>query len=562
MLYISLLGAVLSLLGGLNPDALPADAFSQPMLAGAPDDALVAVYVPDLVLDYDTVMSQPYMDEFIGGWPPEEEDFPRALARYSPEELFALARSEVAFYLTPPDPNDEWSEPEATFVLHPRNPGLIRLMDELAEELGELELPEGFAGLRAFGEEDGLVAYSDEMVYIAPSVEELSHVVHHGYGLGGSARFRECAAGLPERLVLAAYVDLHGLLRLPVLDWESMRRIKPELTPFEERLEAVGVGLTPGEDGVVRVDLTLAEGGPVEILSAFQGALGVPDLIGRYPDCCFVGVEASLENPVSNLARLLYGAFQKGEEHYNGEAWRTPYDKFMHVPPFGPPPPEPEPEIPPEVLAALEGLDALAGDTVGFSLHVLPGEPTSEDAKGFVEELLDIDLDYGDPRVAVYLESPDPGALADDLVLLISGTQEVQLTVEEVEVDGVPGLLLMLEENERLYLLELDDHLLVTPDAASAGFVVEHFSGEDVLGADEAFLDSAANVSEPVGLAAWVDVSGLIEAIYGPEAEFISGQMGVSSGLGFNAAVDGNRISLVGDSPLVGALSCIVFYGF
>jgi len=556
MMAFSLLGTILSLLGVLSPDALPGDVFSQPMLAGAPDDTLVAVYVPDLLLDYDALAQQPFLAEFFAEWPPEEEDFPQALARYSLEELFGMVRSEMALYMTVPEPDSEWMEPEATLVLRPRNPEIFVLMDALVDELGVIELPVGFEDFSAFGDEGSIIAYTDEFIYFSESVEVLSHVVHHGYGLGDSARFRECTAQLPKRLALAAYVDLHGLVRLPVVDWWTGQVTEPELTPFEERLDAVGVALVPGVDGGIRVDLTLAEGEPVEFLSAFGGQSQVNGLIGRYPDRCLVAVEAHLARPLTTLAELGLAFYvQKTMESVEAIPANK---KQMHYPP---PPQLIEREIPPEVLAALTELDALVGDAVGISLHALPGEPQSEVAEDFLDDMLDIDLDYADPRLAFYFESPDPAALARGLIALMSVTEGFQARGEEVTVDGVPGLRLELDEGEYMYFLEYDGCLVVTPDGPSAEFIAGNFGGTDTLAGDAAFRSSAASTAEPVNLAAWLDTPALLDATEGPDAVYAAGMPGMSAGVGFNATVTEGRITLEGDSLLVGLVFGLGFFG-
>ncbi|HUT99703.1 MAG TPA: hypothetical protein VM054_11600 [bacterium] len=547
MAAFSLLGTILSLLGVLSPDSLPADVFNQPMLTGAPDDSLVAIYVPDLLLDYESLANQPLLAGLFSGWPPEEEDFPQALAQYTLEELFGLVRSELALYLTTPDPDSEWMEPELTLMLRPRNPEIFALLDALVDELGALELPEGFEGFRAFGGEDNVIAYTDELIYSSQSVEELSHVVHHGYGLGDSARFRTCTSQLPKRLALAAYVDLHGLVRLPVYDWWSESYTEPELTPFEERLDAVGVALVPGPDGGIRVDLTLSEGEPVELLDAFGGQSQVNGLMGRYPDHCLIAVEAHLARPLTTLAELGL-AFYVQEAAVSVEAIPENKKQLYYLP--LPPPPAPEPEMPPEVLAALGELDALAGDTVGMSLHALPGEPQSEVAADFLDDLLDMEVEYADPRLAFYFESPDPAALALGLIALMSVTEGVPAQGEEVTVGGVPGLRLELDEGKSLYLLEFNGCLVVTPDGPSAEFIAENFGGANTLAGDGAFRSSAASTTEPVNLAAWLDMPALLDATEGPDAVYATGMPGMSAGMGFNAAVTGGRVTLEGDSLL------------
>ncbi len=554
----SLLGTILSLLGTLSPDALPADVFSQPMLVDAPDYTLVAIYVPDFLLDYDSLANQPMMTEFFAEWPPEEEDFPQALARYSLEELFGMVRSELALYLTTPAPDSEWMEPGMTLVLRPRNPEIFTLLDALADELGEVELPQGFEGFRAFGDETNVVAYDGELVYSSQSVQELSEVVHHGYGLGDSVRFRECTAQLPRRLALAAYVDLYDLARMPVVDWWTGQVTEPELTPFEERLEALGVALVPGADGGIRVDLTLAEGEPVEFLDAFGGRSQVNGLIGRYPDRCLIALEAHLAHPLTTLAELGL-SFYAQEKAVMVEA--VPENKKqVHYPSYSYAP-EPEPEITPEVLAALAELDALVGDSVGMSLHALPGEPQSEVAEDILDDLLDIDLDYADPRLAFYFESPDPAALARGLVALMSQTEGSPATGEEVTVDGVTGLRLEQDEGEYMYLLFYDGLLVVTPDGPSAEFIAENFGGANTLAGDKAFRSSAASTTEPVNLTVWLDMPALLDATEGPDAVYAAGMPGMSAGVGFNAVAAEGRVTLEGDSLLAGLVFSLGFFG-
>jgi hypothetical protein len=555
MTAFSLLGTLLSLLGSLSPDALPADVFSQVMLAGAPDDTLVAIYVPDLLLDYESLAQQPLLAGLFSQWPPQEEDFPQALAQYSLEELLGLVRSEMALYLSPPAPGLEWPEPRLTLVFRPQNPEIFALMDALADELGDLELPPGFEGFRAFGGEDSVVAYTDELIYSSQSVEGLSEVVHHGYGLGDSARFRECTAQLPKNLALAAYVDLHGLLRLPVYEWGVETPVEPELTPFEERLEAVGVALVPGADGGVRVDLTLGEGEPVELLDAFQGQSQVNGLIGRYPDHCLIAVEAHLARPLTTLAELGL-AFYVQETAASVEVMPA-NKKQLHYPPL-PPPPEPEPEIPPEVLAALGELDALAGDTVGMSLHALPGVPRSDVSADFLDDLLGIDVQYADPRLAFYFESPDPAALADGLVALMSSGG--QAPVEELDLGGVPGRRLARDGGECLYLLEFNGCLVVAPDSPSAAFIAESFGGASTLAGDEEFRSSAAATAEPVNLSVWLDMPALLDAVQGPDAAYTAGMLGLSAGVGFNATATEGRITLEGDPLLTGLVFNLGFF--
>ncbi len=564
MMAFSLLGVLLSLLGNLSPDALPADALAQPMLAGAPKDTLVAVYIPDFNLDYGAFADSPSMAMLFGEWPPEEdEDFPKALAAYSIEDLFSLFRSEAALFLTPPVPNSEWMEPELFLVMRPFDPEVFELMDALAEELGVVELAGGLKGLAGESEWDPLMAYSDEFIYVADRLELLvQYLDNGGETLINTPRFTAATVNLPRKLALFAYVDLHGLLRLPVTDWWTGTVTEPELTPFEERLETVVVGVLPGEDGKFLAELNLAEGEPVELLEAFGAVRQMPDLIGRYPGDCLIAVEVSLEKPVSTVARLMLTTFQEKQAYHMDEASSSPYGKYMHEPPPPPPPPETEPEIPPEILAALEELDDLAGYTVGMSLHALPGEPQSEMAENFLDDMLDLELEYADPRVAFYLQSSDPAALADGLVELLSEMEGDQLPEEEVEVGGVSGRLLMLEEEKYLYLLELDGLLLVTPDELSAEFVIENFDGAGALATEEAFTGSSANVAEPVNLVAWMDMQGLLEAIHGSEPDYMTGFVQSVGEFGLHVSVLGDRITLVADSPMVGFMMGLFAFGF
>ncbi|MCX7022713.1 MAG: hypothetical protein NTW26_10665 [bacterium] len=553
----SLLGTLLSLLGVLSPDALPADVFSQAMLAGAPDDTLVAVYVPDLLLDYESLAQQPLLAGLFSQWPPQEEGFPQALAQYSLEELLGLVRSEMAVYLSPPAPNVEWPEPALTLVLRPRNPEIFALLDALADELGEMELPPGFEGFRAFGGEDNVVAYTDELIYSSQSVEGLSEVVHHGNGLGDTERFRTCTAQLPKRLALAAYVDLHDLVRQPAYDWSSGSYAEPELTPLEERLEAVGVALVPGADGGLRADLTLAEGEPVELLDAFQGQSRINGLIGRYPDHCLVAVEAHLARPLTTLAELGL-AFYVQQAAVSVEVMPA-NKKQLHYPPLPPPPSTFEPELSPEVLAALGELDALAGDTVGMSLHALPGKPQSDVAAGFLNDLLDMDVEYADPRQAFYFESPDPAALARGLVALMSS--EGRATAEKITLGGVPGLRLVQDGGECLYLLEFNGCLVVTPDEPSAEFIAENFDGAATLAGDGAFRASDAATTEPVNLAVWLDMPALLDATAGPDAAETAGMLGMSAGVGFNVTATEGRVTLEGDALIAGLVFSLGYLG-
>jgi len=432
---------------------------------------------------------------------------------------------------------------------------MFTLLDALADELGDLELPPGFEGFRAFGGVGNVIAYTDDLVYSSQSVETLSGVIHHGSGLGDTERFRTCTSQLPKNLALAAYVDLHGLLRQPIYDWGMEGYAEPELTPFEERLEAVGVALVPGADGGVRVDLTLAEGEPVELLDAFGGRSQVNGLIGRYPDHCLIAVEAHLARPLTTLAELGL-AFYVQETAESVEVMPA-NKKQLHYPPYYPPP-EPEPELTPEVLAGLGELDALVGDTVGMSLHALPGVPHSDVSADFLDDLLDIDVQYGDPRLAFYFESPDPAALADGLVAFMSS--EGQAPVEEINLGGVPGRRLARDGGERLYLLEFDGCLVMAPDEPSAEFVAENFGGTDTLAGDEEFRSSAAATAEPVNLSVWLDIPALLDAVQGHDAAYTAGMLGVSAGVGFNATAAEGRITLEGDPLLTGLVFSLGFF--
>ncbi|MCK4594272.1 hypothetical protein KAU45_07205, partial [bacterium] len=137
-----------------------------------------------------------------------------------------------------------------------------------------------------------------------------------------------------------------------------------------------------------------------------------------------------------------------------------------------------------------------------------------------------------------------------------------QPVVEKVDLDNLPATRLIFDENMELYLFELAGYLVVTPDELSAEFVIENFDGAGTLGAEEAFTGSSANVAEPVNLAAWMDIQGLLEAIHGPEPDYMTGFVQSVGELGLHASVLGDRITLEADSPMVGFLMGLFAFGF
>jgi len=288
------------------------------------------------------------------------------------------------------------------------------------------------------------------------------------------------------------------------------------------------------------VELTLAAGEPSAILDAFPERRRPPELIGLYPGRCLVAVEAHLARPLTTLAELGLAFWLESAEMAPASRKQAHYPSSAA---------RPEPELSPELLALLGELDALAGDTFGMSVHALPGEPRSRAARDFIEELLDVELEHADPRLAFYFASPEPEALADGLL----GLMAEGAAVRETTFGGVAGRMVERDDGTGLCLLPLGGLLVVAPDEPSASYIAQNLGGAEALAGLDAFRGSPAGTAEPVSLAVWVDVPALLAASQGPESGDIAGMFGLTAS-GFNVSVSGDRITLEGDTGLLGLI--------
>ncbi|MBD3398787.1 MAG: hypothetical protein GF399_00470 [Candidatus Coatesbacteria bacterium] len=504
----------MGLMTALVPLAAPVDVTEDTWLAEAPGDALVAVYMPGFEIDWAVLEDNPMIAMLVeDGWPPEEDDFPEVLRQYSLEELMGMIKGELLILGMPVDEQDAWEDDLGFYAaFRSVDANANELIVEVlrgSEELEPVELPFNPGGLEAFAVPDDnnspLLAFDGEVLHVADDAELLGRVLGWTGGtLADDDDFQEALRELEDEALIAAYIDLAELLaRERARDAEEWAEIDPEYAPeppseFELSLNALGGVLD--RDGLLRAKLTWLEGGVAEdpVYRTLVDDRGRMGLAAKVPEPCLIFAEARVGGLVPLLVELI--------EEEDGE------------------------EAPAMIHALVEVLEEGFSGRLGFSLHGLPGEPQNEDIEETLDEI-DLELDYADPRLVVYLETPDADGFLENLEDTLS---DFDTPYQTPTLGGRRSVRIQPEEEDLpVYLLVLDEELVaLCTDKTSAEWIVGQYGGAGNLGESEAFTATAAANTREGSLVLYADTTGLITAAEGPEfAAMMGGGSDIFSGI-------------------------------
>ncbi len=551
---LGMFSGLLSLLAALSPADLPADVTAETWLAAAPDDTLIAVYLPRFALDYASLEGGGLLQMIEAeGWPPDEDDFPEALKEYELAELIELADAELLILGLPWEEADEWEDDTAFFMrARPNDPAALELAEAIIEEglreeeLVTAELPFNPGDLRAFTAEDGgLLAVDSDSFYFTADIELFTRVyTWNGPTLGGLDSFEDAFSDLESAAAVAVYLDLGELLAreraADIAYWEQMREEYPEddyqyepEPPGEFELSLDKLAGTLDLDGDLNINLLWTDQGVVEhpLYRAFVEARRAPELAALVPTPCTVFGEFQLQGVLEPLISLI--------EEDAGEA-------------------------PPEIDAVLAAAAEHLTGRYGFSIHALQGRPQSEVLEEFIDDVIDFNMDFADPRLIVYAESPDSAALLESVedTLIEYGVATLPRSY-----GGVGGLEIIPadadgdSDDPSLHLFPLNDtYLGVTVDELSAEWILGQFAGRGVLAEEESFRTSAAAVNDPVSLVFHLDMASLLKASEPPEmVETMSEFLGAIQPLGLNLSVLEDRLGAQTDAAALESVFGLFF---